>query len=75
MMYPEGKKAKRIYYGREGECLQEAITKDDYKKEIIFEEQNLGEYGIGWFVVYENGVEVSRHNAKFIESIEWEVSV
>ena len=72
MMYPNGKKAMRIYYGREGECMQEAKTNDVYRKEILYEEQNLGEYGIGWFVVYENGIETSRHNIKHIETIQWD---
>jgi len=43
-----------------------------YRKEILYEEQNLGEYGIGWFVVYENGIETSRHNIKHIETIQWD---
>lgn len=69
-----GKRAKRIYYGRDGECLQEA--KEDmaknYKKEIIFQSEFHGEYDLGWFIVLENGIEKSRHSAKFIETIEWE---
>lgn len=68
----EGKKAKRIYYGRDGECMQEAQTTDNYVKEIIMTDTYHGEYDIVWFVVFENGAEVSRHNAKFIETIEWE---
>ena len=72
MKHPTGKKAKRIYYGRDGECLQEAKQSDGYVKEIIFEDIFYGEYSIDWFVVYENGIETSRHNAKYIESIEWE---
>jgi len=68
----EGKKAKRIYYGRDGECLQEAQKKEGYCKEIILTSNYHGEYDLVWFMVYENGIEISRHNAKFIETIEWE---
>jgi len=68
----EGKKAKRIYYGRDGECLQEAKVSDNYVKEIIMTNTYHGEYDIIWFVCFENGKETSRHNAKFIETIEWE---
>ena len=68
----EGKKAKRIYYGKDGECYQEAKIADNYVKEIIMTNTYHGEYDIIWFCVFENGVETSRHNAKFIESIEWE---
>ena len=39
---------------------------------ILYEEQNLGEYGIGWMVIYENGIETSRHNIKHIETIQWD---
>jgi hypothetical protein len=68
----EGKKAKRIYYGENGNCLQEAKTSENYVKEIVFTNTYHGEYDICWFVVFENGKETSRHNAKFIETIEWE---
>ena len=68
----EGKKAKRIYYGKDGECYQEAKIGDNYVKEIIMTNTYHGEYDIIWFVCFENGKETSRHNAKFIESIEWE---
>ena len=73
-MYPDGKKAMRIYYGREGECKQESETNNDYRKEILYEEQNLGEYGIGWMVIYENGIETFRHNIKYVKTIEWDNS-
>lgn len=36
---------------------------------LHYEEQNLGEYGIGWVVVTKNGVEAERHNIRFLESI------
>jgi len=68
----EGRKAKRIYYGRDGECLQEAKKAEGYVKEIILTASYHGEYDMVWFCVYENGKETSRHNAKFIETIEWE---
>lgn len=69
----EGKKAKRIYYGKDGECIQEAKKTEGYCKEIILTVNEHGEYDLVWFMVFENGVETSRHNAKFIETIEWEV--
>ena len=65
----EGRKAMRIYYGRDGECSQEAKN----GREIILHKDYHGEYDIVWFVVFENGIEVSRHNAKYIETIEWKV--
>ena len=67
----EGKKAKRIYYGRDGECMQEAKNKECYVKDIICREEFHGEYNLVWFVVIENGKETLRHNAIFIETIEW----
>lgn len=67
----EGDKAKRIYYGRDGECMQETQNKENYIKDIICRGEFHGEYDIVWFVVVENGKETSRHNAKFIETIEW----
>lgn len=68
----EGRKAKRIYYGRDGESTQSAQVSDNYVKEIIMTNSYHGEYDIVWFVVFENGKETSRYNAKFIETIEWE---
>ena len=67
----DGRKIKRIYYGRDGECLQEAKKGEGYIKEIIFSTEFHGEYDLEWAVVYENGKEISRHNFKFIETVEW----
>ena len=68
----QGKKVKRIYYGRDGECLQEAKKSDNYRKEIILNNNFHGEYDLVWVVVVVNGIETLRINAKFIETIEWE---
>ena len=68
----DGRKIKRIYYGRNGEYMQEAQEKDGYIKEIILSTEDHGEYDLEWAVVYENGKETSRHNFKFVETVEWE---
>ena len=67
----EGKKVKRIFYGRNGECMQEAKKTDNYVKEIIIKKNFKGEYDLVWFCIFENGIEISRHNAKYIETVEW----
>jgi len=68
----DGRKIKRIYYGRDGDCVQEAKTLDDgHIKEIIFSSEFHGEYDTEWAVVYVNGKEISRHNLKFVETVEW----
>lgn len=69
----EGKKAKRIYYGKDGEYVQEAKTADGCCTEIILTSNYHGEYDLVWFIVFENGIEKSRYNAKYIETIEWEL--
>ena len=69
----KNKKAKRIYFGRDGECMAEAKKSEGYNKEIILVNEFHGEYDLDWFIVIENGLEIARHNAKFVETIEWEV--
>lgn len=68
----EGRKAKQVYYGKDGECLQEAKNGDNYIKEIILATTFHGEYDLVWLCVYENGKEIMRINAKMVESIIWE---
>uniref|UniRef100_A0A6H1ZA13 Uncharacterized protein n=1 Tax=viral metagenome TaxID=1070528 RepID=A0A6H1ZA13_9ZZZZ len=44
------------------------------KNGLILETLNEfhGEYDIDWIIQKENGVEVARHNTKYIETIIWE---
>ena len=70
----EGKKAKLIYYGRDGENVHEAKESEGYKKEIILTSSYHGEYDMVWFVIYENGKETNRVNAKYVESIIWDTT-
>ena len=64
-----GKKVATIYFGKEGEVCIRANEKE--KKEIVLETEYHGEYDLVWFVVLKDGVEESRHNAKFVETVEW----
>lgn len=36
-----------------------------------YEEQNLGDHGVGWIVLTRDGQEAARHNIKYLESIVW----
>lgn len=38
---------------------------------IHYEEQNLGDHGIGWIIVTRDGHEVNRTNVKYVETIIW----
>lgn len=38
---------------------------------LHYEEQNLGEYGIGWVVLVRDGIEANRTNVKYVETIVW----
>ena len=68
----EGKKAKKIYCGSDGDCVQIAKNDPTFIKEIILSKDYHGEYDLIWFVILENGKEVSRINAKYVQIIEWE---
>ena len=42
-----------------------------YGDEMSFIMENLGDHGDAWVSVIKGGVEVSRHNARYIECIIW----
>ena len=64
----DGRSVKSIFWPRENGEQKHAGNGIS----MVFEIQNLGEYGIDWVVVYKDGEELERHNAKFLESIVWE---
>lgn len=62
-----GKKVKRIYFGNGGELA----SSEDLN--LSFSYEHHGTYHINWIVQKDKaGVEKSRHNFLFLESIIWE---
>lgn len=68
----EGRKVKHLFYGDNGDCLQEAQTKEGFCREIVVSTEFFGEYSIVWFIIFENGNEVRRINGKYVFDIIWE---
>lgn len=60
-----GKKAKRVWFVDE-----ESLTATDSRM-LIFTINYHGDRDECWIVQQENGVEVARHNCKYIATIEW----
>jgi len=47
-------------------------NKDDNFSYIEFVEWGFGDHNETWILVYKNGHEVSRHNARYAKDIVWE---
>ena len=63
----EGQKASLILWGPEqGELVQ---AKDGTTLE--FHDEYMGDHSEYWIIQKENGVEVSRHNTRYISTIVW----
>lgn len=48
------------------------IIKSDEDKSLYWYHEYLGDYGINWVIVWKDGDELERYNAKYIESIHWD---
>ncbi len=65
-----GRSVKAICWPDSGtECGRMLQASETYS--LIYEETYLGDRTECWFVGMVDGIEVARHNAKFVESIIW----
>ncbi len=68
-----GRKAKSIWWnGENGDSTLDMENKDYLRGELIYHSEYYGDHAENWIVYFENGKEISRHNTKYIASIEWE---
>jgi hypothetical protein len=62
-----GKQIRKVWFGKDG---AEAIECNNETTLEILNEFH-GEYDIDWIIVKTNGVEKTRINTKYVETIEW----
>lgn len=63
-----GRKAKSIWWN--GENGDAALSPE--RGELVYHSEYYGDHAENWIVYFRNGKEISRHNTKYIASIEWE---
>lgn len=68
---PELLPVKSIWWPTTPDGTQERLTAND-KMTLRFLDEYLGDRNERWVLQIENGVEIARHNARFLESIVWE---
>ena len=67
-----GRKIKLISWpNTDGGEVGTLSVPSSYGDEMSFTMENLGDHGAAWVSVVKGGVEVARHNARYIEAIVW----
>lgn len=67
-----GRKISKIFWpDTESEQGRELSVPSHHADEMSFSMENLGDHGAAWVSVIKGGIEIARHNARYIESIVW----
>lgn len=68
-MIENGKKIEFITFEDiDGFCIHRASE----TRTLEYQSEDCGDHGENWVVVKDNGIETSRYNVKFIQTICWE---